>query len=40
MNNNLESYYEQLINQYQKENKYLWTYSIAATLVIALLIMI
>lgn len=30
--------YELIIEQYQKENKYLWTYGIAATLFIALLL--
>lgn len=40
MNNNLEKYYEQVIDRYQKENKYLWTYGIAATLFIVLLLLI
>ena len=38
MNNNLEKYYEQVIDRYQKENKYLWAYGIIATLMIVLLI--
>lgn len=37
---NLLKHQEEIINQYQKENKYLWTYGIAETLVIALLIML
>lgn len=32
--------YELIIEQYQKENKFLWIYSIVATLVIVLLIIL
>lgn len=37
---NLLKHQEEIINQYQKENKYLWTYGIITTLAIALLIML
>lgn len=40
MTNNLLKHQEEIINQYQKENKYLWFYAVVATLIIALLIML